>query len=81
MIGYHLERRGLKWNVQGQGGEKILDVDGQGGWRVLKIGQYVYHPLVILIVNFYRDCSLYHTLLNGNAFQLFQVCHFYLIVT
>ena len=34
-----------------------------------------------MIVNFYRDCSFYHNLLNGNAFQWFQVCHFYLIVT
>ena len=37
----------LKLDVQGQGGERILDVDRRGG--VLKIGQfswisYVYHP-------------------------------------
>ena len=37
--------------------------------------------LVILSANFYRACSLYHSLLNGNAFQLFQVCHFHLIAT
>ena len=35
--------------VQGQGGGRTLDLDGQGGWKVLKIGQflwtsYVYHP-------------------------------------
>ena len=35
----------------------------------------------VLIVNFHWNCSLYHSLLNGNPFQLFQVCHFYLIVT
>ena len=40
----------LKLDVQGQRGKKNLDVDGQGGWGVLKIGQfwwtsYVYHPL------------------------------------
>ena len=39
----------LKLNVQGQGGGRILDVDEQMGWGVLKIGQfswksYVYHP-------------------------------------
>ena len=40
----------LKLDVQSQVGERILDVDGQGGYGVLKIGQfswtsYVYHPL------------------------------------
>ena len=56
MICYHLERgrRGgggvrLKLDVQGQGGGRILDVDGQRGWGVLKTEQflltsYVYHP-------------------------------------
>ena len=39
---YHLERRGwgcgrLKLDVQGQRGGRILDVDGQDGWGVLKI--------------------------------------------
>ena len=39
----------LKLDVQGQEGGRILDVDGQGGWSVLKIVQfwwtlYVYHP-------------------------------------
>ena len=39
----------LKLDVQGQEGGRILDVDGQGGWGVLKIVQfwwtlYVYHP-------------------------------------
>ena len=33
---------------------------------------------VIMIANFYQDCSLYQSLLNGNVFQLFQVHHFYL---
>ena len=28
----------LEMDVQGQGGERILEVDGQGGWGVLKIG-------------------------------------------
>ena len=37
--------------------------------------------LAILIIGFYRDCSLYHSLLYGNYFQLFQVCQFYLILT
>ena len=37
-----------KSDVQGQGGGRILDTDGQGGWGVLKIGQfswtsYAYH--------------------------------------
>ena len=30
----------LKLDVQGQGGGRILDVDGHGGWVVLKIGQF-----------------------------------------
>ena len=39
----------LKLDVQGQEGGRILDVDGQGGWGVLKIVQfwwtlYVYYP-------------------------------------
>ena len=39
----------LKLDVQGQGGGRILDVGGQGGSVVLKIGQflwtsYVYRP-------------------------------------
>ena len=39
----------LKLDVQGQGGGRILDVDRQEGWGVLKIVQfswtsYVYHP-------------------------------------
>ena len=55
MIGYHLERererekkreRGegarLKLDVQGQSSGRILDVDGQVGWGVLKIGQFSY---------------------------------------
>ena len=38
----------LKLDIQVQGGGRILDVDGQNGWEVLKIGQfswmsYVYH--------------------------------------
>ena len=41
MIGYHLERGvRLKLDVQDQGGGRILDVDGQGGWGVLKSGQF-----------------------------------------
>ena len=41
----------LKLDVQDQGMEKCLDVDGQGGWGVLKIGQFwwkscVYHALI-----------------------------------
>ena len=39
----------LKLDVQGQRCGRILNVGGQGGWGVLKIGQfswlsYVYHP-------------------------------------
>ena len=39
-----------KLEVQGQGGGRILDVYGQGGWGNVKIEQfswtsYVYHPL------------------------------------
>ena len=54
MIGYHLERkrggRRLKLDIQDQEGGRILGVDEQGRWGVLKIGQsswtsYVYHPL------------------------------------
>ena len=52
MIGYHLDRGEvrLKLDAQGQGGGRMVDVDGQGRWEVLKIGQflwtsYVYHPL------------------------------------
>ena len=42
--------RCLKLDVQGQGGGRFSDVGGQGGWGVLKIGQfswtsYVYRPL------------------------------------
>ena len=41
----------LELDVQGQGGGRKLAVNGQGGWEVLKIGQfswasYVYHPLL-----------------------------------
>ena len=44
----------LKLEVQDQEGGRTLDVDGQGGWGVLKIGQfswtsYVYHPLVAVV--------------------------------
>ena len=40
----------LKLDVQRQGGGRILDVDGQRGWRVLKIAHiswtsYGYHAL------------------------------------
>ena len=43
----------LKLDVQGQGGRKISDIDGQGDKGVLKIRQfswtsYVYHPLLLL---------------------------------
>ena len=39
----------LELEVQGQGDGRILDLDGQGGWVVLKIEQfswtsYVYYP-------------------------------------
>ena len=39
----------LKLDVQGQGGRRILDLDGRGEWGVLKIGKfswtlYVYYP-------------------------------------
>ena len=35
----------------------------------------MYHSLEM-----HFNCSFhYHSFLNGNAFQLFQVCHFYLI--
>ena len=55
MFSYYLESEvvgiRLKLDVQGQrgGGGRILDVDGQGGWEVLKNGQFswtsrVYHP-------------------------------------
>ena len=45
------ERGCLKLVVQGQGGGKILDADGHGGWGFLKIRQfrwtsYVYRPLI-----------------------------------
>ena len=45
LTGYHLEREGeggvrLKFDVQDQGGGRILDVAVQGGWGVLKIGQF-----------------------------------------
>ena len=40
MIGYYLERGvRLKLNVQGQGGERILDIDGQGSWS-WKLGNF-----------------------------------------
>ena len=40
----------MKLDAGGQGGGKILDLDGQGGWGVLKIQQfsctsYAHHPL------------------------------------
>ena len=49
----------LKLDVQGKRGGKILDVDRQGGWRVLKIGQfswrsYVYDPLSTLELVTYK---------------------------
>ena len=39
----------LKLDLQSLGGGRILDVDGQGEWGVMKLGQfswmpYVYHP-------------------------------------
>ena len=39
----------LKSNVQNQGDRRIFEGDGEGGWEVLKIGQfswtsYVYYP-------------------------------------
>ena len=49
MIGYHLESGGrvrLKFDVQGQGGWKMLDVAGQGRWVVLKICQFLWTPYV-----------------------------------
>ena len=50
----------MKLNVQAQGDERILDVDGQMVWGVLKIRQfswtsYVYHPL-------YENSSLIYCL-------------------
>ena len=30
----------LKFDVQGEVDERILDLAGQGGWGVLKIGQF-----------------------------------------
>ena len=40
----------LKLHVQRQECERMSDVDGQGGWGILKIGQfswssYVYYPI------------------------------------
>ena len=63
----------LKMDVQSQGGGGILDVDGQVGWAVLKIGQFswtscVYHPLrIVCRLEFVQDfaflrvsiCSVY----------------------
>ena len=42
----------------GQGGGRILDVDGQGGRGVLKIGQfswmsYGYHPIALSLARFF----------------------------
>ena len=51
MIGYNLERRGsLEIRSPKSRGGIILDLDGQGEWGVMEIGQfswtsYVYHPL------------------------------------
>ena len=47
----------IRLDVQGQGGGKILDVDGQGEWEALKIRQfsrtsYVYRPLGLRMLNF-----------------------------
>ena len=56
LIGNLLKREGvvgvevrLKSDVQGQRGWKILDIPGQGGWVVFKVGpfswtSYVYCP-------------------------------------
>ena len=41
MIGYYLERGvRLKLDVQGQGGERVLDIDGQGGWGSWKLDNF-----------------------------------------
>ena len=53
MIGYHLEwvwRVRLKLDVHGQGGGRILDIDGQGvggleNWTIFMDVIYVHHPL------------------------------------
>ena len=52
-----MERRGvrLKLGVQGHGGGRIYDIARQGGWGVLKFGQfswtsYVYRPLIAMIL-------------------------------
>ena len=50
----------MKWYIPGQGGARIVDVDGQGECEVLKTGQflwtsYVYHPL-----HNYEKCILLH---------------------
>ena len=39
----------LKFDVQGQGGRRILDDDGQGGWRVLKVGQFSWRRHMYII--------------------------------
>ena len=63
----------LKMDVQRQGGGGLLDVDGEVGWAVLKIGQFswtscVYHPLrIVCRLEFVQDfaflrvsiCSVY----------------------
>ena len=36
-----MERGSFEIGRQGQGSGRILDVDGQGGWGVLKIGQFL----------------------------------------
>ena len=38
----------LKLDVQGQVGRRILDVDGQGEWEVLKIGQLSWKSYVVI---------------------------------
>ena len=34
----------MKLDVHGQGDGRILDVDGKGGWGILKIGQFSWTP-------------------------------------
>ena len=57
----------LKLDVQGQGGGRILDLDGQRGWVVLKIGHFHGRHMCIIPKVFPYHILSYVSSLNWNA--------------
>ena len=62
----------LKLNVQGQGGGRILDIDGEGEWGVLKIGNFYRHHMCIIPKVIFFSISyflMYHLYLPYDLFH------------